>query len=301
MLLPYATTSSWKPWKTRVFDFRAIKQEARSSFAFDPGQYVPFDPPDHVYPEHCDKTGGERFMAAFLGQREARQSELSKLLQYHGLGIPDGPAGWDKVGDFIQGHIEINLPASTAQDTAAQLVSSKGHELALRPMWHSILIDIAICIGSTLETHLKGRDPVWHLDRHDIDTVTSDNLPALLVPSATAAEPAPLSRLEAELTQRVLAKPELAGNMDEWEQVVIECAASFGESVPEDLPSATELYLAATLPQGLSISPVKEMQLFFYQALDRRYRSQKPEPVPFSLGDMFRPGLGWPWSNHPGI
>lgn len=240
-------------------------------------------------------------MEVFLNHAEARQCELSRLLGHHSLSFPDGPAGWDKLGDFIQKNIEVNLPANAAQENAVQLIASKGHELALRPVWHSILLDTAISLGHALQKHLHKRQPKWRLDRHDIDTVTSNNLPVLLVPSASTDEPVPLSRLETELTGRILATPALAGDMDKWEQVVIECAASLGESVPKTLPSATELFLNATKTDGLEISPVQEMQLFFYQALDRQYRPQHLEPIPFSLGDMFRPGLVWPWSNHPGI
>jgi len=304
MLLPYATTSKWQPWKTRVFDFRSIQKESGTEFAFQKGDYRAFDPPDHVYPEHSDRIGADGFMFAFLHTADERQAEIGNLLSSHAISRePCSATDWDKVGDFIQTNIEPNLPKNSDTNSIHKLFATTAAELTLHPFWHGVLIDLAILIGKSLAEQQAQYNPVWELDHIPLTTVSASNLPVLRLQSGKQEqEEEPKSELEKALSQAVSADPEIAGDWDLWEKVVASTAKKLGVPVPAQLPDATDLFIDTVKSEGVLISPVKEMQLFFYQSLHRKYGfGPDVNSPPFSLGDIVRPGLSWSWSNHPGL
>lgn len=303
MLLPYATTSKWQPWKTRVFDFRSIHKESGTEFAFQKGDYRAFDPPDHVYPEHCDRIGADGFMFAFLHNTDKRQAEIGKLLSSYAISQePRSAADWDKVGDFVQANIEPNSPKNSNASSVHKLFATTAAELTLRPFWHGVLIDLAILIGKSLVEQQVQYNPVWELDHIPLTTVSASNLPVLRLQSGIQEQEQPKPDLEKALSQAVSADPEIAGDWDRWEKVVASTAKKLSVPVPAQLPDATDLFIDTVKSEGVLISPVKEMQLFFYQSLHRKYGfGPDVNSPPFSLGDMFRPGLSWNWSNHPGL
>ena len=133
-----------------LFKFDDIASEAGHYLHSYPN-YVPYISPQPILLEHLPARYGYHAFTHLMRAKQMRLSEITQLLKQSNIAVEATEECWAAIGNWVRLHVEANLePMHNKSQSAAPSLHG---ELALRPLWYSILIDLSLLLGEHLIAH----------------------------------------------------------------------------------------------------------------------------------------------------
>lgn len=302
MLLPYATQSRLKPWKTRVFAFSTTVKQ--SVFA----EYDIYEPPGDCLPFHLEDKFRPEFLKYFLTREDRAISNIKHAFKFPDFD-PTNAGHLDRVGDLISNLICVSPSVKKTQKAFAD------SEMNWEPIWNSILLDISLCIGFGVKKAYYTTIPRWDLvdnkaQPHDWVRAPVMFLKTNRMPIDKEFETEELKKdiiVENRLVDAVDKMPELLEDYDKWFELVTNTLIEIrGSAEDYEITDYNAREYAKISKEGEEIfSPIEMTWSFAMHQLLVKYpflrsiHDKDIDHVLLSLGDVLRPDTHPNWTGFP--
>lgn len=302
MLLPYATQSRLKPWKTRVFAFSDTGEQS----LFE--GYRVYDPPGDCLPFHLEDKFRYDFLKYFLVREECAISNIRRAFNLSDFD-PTNANELDKLGDVISNLIDTSPAVKKRQKAFAN------REMNWEPIWNSIFLDISLCIGLAVKKAYCRAEPRWDLvenkaQPHDWVRAPVMYLKSNRILTSKEFEPEDLKKdniIESRLIDAVDNMPEFLEDYDKWFELVTNTLIEIKGSAEDDEVADYKAreYVKISKEGEEIFSPIEMTWSFAMHQLLVKYKflrsvyDQDIDHVLLSLGDVLRPDTHPNWTGFP--
>lgn len=295
MLFPYATTSNWKPWKRRVFTFTSLERHKGLQ-----GNYEMFIPPCPSFPDHLEEAGRMRFFNYCMAQKNDRIEQLGLFLSRPNIEASD-PNDLDVIGDTLADLIKAK-PRYAKKATWPNQIQ----ELIWEPHWNSILVDLALLLGTLSIHRFDYLKPEWAAISEQFQPFHHERFPVIKI-SELSGHDDELSdheqALQTSLACHLRERPSLANQDDAWFDLLFSEIARL-QIAPEEIKASefsSGLVLRRSMPQENQYCyPFEAAKMFLSSSLERKLLGsncdQFFDAVPLALGDALRPETQPNWT-----
>lgn len=143
---PYIQTSMSRiSSRNHLFTFADINNDTAKCSYVNSG-YQPYISPQPLLLEHLPEKYARHAYQHLLANKQARLQQITALLQSQQISVEPSPQSWMAIGDWIAEHIELNTASTIDPDKKVLAIA----ESDLKPIWHSLLIDLGLLLGEQM-------------------------------------------------------------------------------------------------------------------------------------------------------
>ncbi len=131
-----------------LFHFDWITHES-GDYEYAYGEYRPYLSSQPLLIQYLPLEYASDAYAHLMVHREQRVKEVTGLLVRSGISVDATRESWSDIGEWVYQHIEENRePGMTAiRSESGEFLTA---EAMLRPIWHSLIIDLSLLLGEQL-------------------------------------------------------------------------------------------------------------------------------------------------------
>lgn len=142
--------------KRRVFSFQECARAKNTASILGRTDYKPIIAIDNAYPEHLEDDGPSRFFQQIISEKPFRIKQFKNVLGWKDLKQNTNATKLDYIGDILAEAIEARPELERKQN-----YDHVDWEIWFAPIWHSVLVDLAILLAECAIEDFEYLNPQW--------------------------------------------------------------------------------------------------------------------------------------------
>ncbi|MGH1541481.1 MAG: hypothetical protein ACRBHB_13725 [Arenicella sp.] len=130
-----------------LFLFNSIQDET-GNYEFNYAGYKPYISPQPLLMHHLPAKYGRHAFQHLMDSKAERIEQISRLLEQSSINVEATAQCWMDIGNWVSKHVESNQEHDFLKRTPTN--SLLLGELKFRPLWYSLLTDLALLLGEQL-------------------------------------------------------------------------------------------------------------------------------------------------------